>query len=106
MLIADKQKFLNDWRRVCAETDGCSSGLLKPLAEKIDKLIGRPRNYKCLCLQHDFDYRCGSSYGMTRAQADKELRSGVVASGHPVSAWVMWVGVRIGGGSSWRRHTP
>ena len=88
--------FIEDWKQVCEESDGCTTGYLKKVSEWILRRLGNPRNYKCLCLQHDFDYRFGWKYGVSRKFADAYLREGVTASGHPVIARIMYRGVRLG----------
>jgi hypothetical protein len=47
------------------------------------------------CEQHDKDY--GRESTISRREADKKLRLCVIEKGHPVRAWVMWVGVRVFG---------
>ncbi|HEM7839781.1 TPA: DUF1353 domain-containing protein [Burkholderia multivorans] len=49
---------------------------------------------------HDFLYT--SPHPVSRAMADAVLREAAVVSGVPAwRAWLMWAGVRIGGGTHW-----
>lgn len=94
--VLERLRKLQDWRTTVATSDECSSGPLKLLTKL---LLGKRRNWGCICLQHDFDYRFGWKYGISRKQADTELKNGVIASGHPKIAWAMWIAVRLLG---WR----
>lgn len=48
---------------------------------------------------HDWLY---TTREVDRATADAVFREAVIASGEkPWRAWLMWLGVRVGGGSSW-----
>lgn len=48
---------------------------------------------------HDFLY---TNHEVPRAMADAVFREAIIASGGPSwRAWMMWAGVRIGGGGSW-----
>lgn len=48
---------------------------------------------------HDFLY---TTHEVTRAMADAVFREAIIASGGARwRAWMMWAGVRVGGGSSW-----
>ena len=50
---------------------------------------------------HDWLYRQGTT---TRKQADNVFHEALRASGvSRVGAWLMWAGVRLGGGWAWRR---
>lgn len=53
---------------------------------------------------HDWLY---TSHELTRAQADAVFREAAQACGVGAwRAWVMWLGVRVGGVSSWRAPGP
>ena len=91
--MTNGSEFLEDWHDVYNNNDGCSSWFVKHIAKRIIN-----RNYGCsVCMQHDFDYRHGWKYGISRKEADKELRDGVIASGHPKIATVMYRSVRVVG---------
>jgi hypothetical protein len=93
MMIGNKlegEKFLQDWKQACEESDGCSSWIAKYVAKFIFWSIRNLRNYKCICLQHDFDYRFGWKYGISKRQADQELKEGIKVSNHPFAARIMW----------------
>jgi len=89
----DDQQTLQDWKVIAFQTDGCSStqGLHWIAATFLAK------NWNDCCVQHDFDYREGSKYGVSRSQADDELFQCVRDSGHPVVAGAMWAAVRAFG---------
>ncbi len=88
---------INDWKKTTIETDKCSStNRLHWFAETfLDK------NWCDCCVQHDFDYREGGKYGITKEQADYELWECVDASGHPFVAKVVYDAVFLFGGSSY-----
>lgn len=92
------KEFTKDWKYAYFNNDGCSSGPLKYVARFFLK-----RNYACFCRDHDFDYGFGWKYGVNRKQADKYLREGIVASGHPKIARLIYWGVRIGGSSHYNK---
>lgn len=94
----ESKEFIKDWKELCENTDECSSGPLKVLTKFF---LGKKRNYGCICYVHDFDYRYGWKYGISRREADKELRQGVIASGNSINAWAMWSAVRLMG---WRYY--
>lgn len=100
-MIGPEADIIRCWKIVCAETDECSSGPLKKLAHLWLNAVGRSRNYGCLCVQHDFDYRFGPRFGITRAEADTGLRNGIAAAGHPDIAAVVWFALRMGGWYAW-----
>jgi hypothetical protein len=50
------------------------------------------------CDMHDYLYWRGGKWG-ARAKADELLRQCIVKRGHPVLAWIYWVGVRLFGAS-------
>jgi hypothetical protein len=59
------------------------------------------------CAAHDADYwfgAMGQPGTLTRSQADNRLYHCIRRSGHPVQAWVAWVGVRAGGWWPWLAH--
>ena len=96
--------FINDWKIVCLETDECSTGILKPVTRWWLNKIGRSRNYGCGCIQHDFDYRFGPKYGITKWTADKYLGSYIKAAGHPIIAAAVVSGLTVGGWPAWNKH--
>lgn len=96
--------LIADWKITCAETDECSTGILKPLARWLLNKIGRSRNYGCGCVQHDFDYRFGHKYGISKWYADKYLASYITASGHPFIASAVWSGLTFGGWFAWWKY--
>lgn len=96
------EEFLKDWKRICEESDGCSSWMAKYVAKFIYWIIRNDRNYKCICLQHDFDYRVGWKYRISKEQADKEMRRGIKASNHPKAAKIMYWFVDKFGKSSYQ----
>ena len=54
-------------------------------------------------VMHDWLYSHHSGY--TRAEADAVLRDAAQAYGEPWwRTWLVWAGVRIGGGWYWERH--
>ena len=56
------------------------------------------------CVQHDFLYWSSRTTGggyRARKKADQALRRCVASRGHPVIAWIMYIGVRIGGSPIW-----
>ena len=91
--------FIMAWKRTCLETDGCSTGQLKKVESWFVKRV-----YTCSCIQHDFDYREGWRWGMTRLQSDKDLRDGIRAAGirYYLIAQIVYIGVRIGSGPFWQ----
>lgn len=56
-------------------------------------------SYVSCCDMHDAAY--GALYN--RRKADKDLKKCVDACGRPVLAWVIWLGVRLGGWPFWWR---
>jgi hypothetical protein len=58
-------------------------------------------NWQDFCCQHDDDYKYGE---VSKWEADKYLREGVIASGHTKTAWVMWAGVTVFGWLPWLKH--
>ncbi|RMH20074.1 MAG: DUF1353 domain-containing protein [Gammaproteobacteria bacterium] len=48
------------------------------------------------CVRHDYLYWQGGSPA-ERKRADQSLRRCVTEKGHPLEAWTMYVGVRLGG---------
>ncbi len=53
------------------------------------------------CGQHDDDYLYGE---VSKSDADKYLRECVIASGHPIIAEIMYIGVSTFGWSAWFRR--
>jgi hypothetical protein len=85
----DTDSFIEDWKKSCSSSDGCTMppGTNFLISEKI----------RLLCYAHDFDYQYGSKYGMTREEADKYLREGIIAAGNPILATIMFSAVRVFG---------
>lgn len=52
--------------------------------------------YEQACVIHDRAYYYGGEH-WERHRADFELRQAVKRAGHPIWAWVMYYGVRVGG---------
>ncbi len=46
------------------------------------------------CELHDTGYSSGSD---SRVSLDSKFRQCIISSGHPVLAWVYWIGVRLFG---------
>ncbi len=92
--------FIEAWKDVALNNDGCSSGPLQYLAKTILN-----RNYACCCVQHDFSYRYGWWFGETRKDADKELRDCIIASGHTKTGWLVYWAVRSCGWKFYRYET-
>ena len=55
--------------------------------------------WKGCCHDHNVAYAARTD----RADADRALRKCVKANGHPVIAWIMWLGVRLFGWIFWGR---
>ena len=53
-------------------------------------------DWRDCCVEHDRAYHKGGT-GQERLAADRALRRCVAARGHPVVAWIMYRGVRLGG---------
>lgn len=70
-------------------SDGCSGQIYRTL-------FRRPPPWEGCCLDHDKAYHAGGS-AEARQVADRELMVCVVRKGHPVVAFFMWLGVRLGG---------
>lgn len=66
------------------------------------RLFGLDMPFRGCCDEHDLFYEQGGSR-RDRAFADKLLLRCVSDSGHPVSAWAMWLAVRVFGGPHWAR---
>lgn len=49
------------------------------------------------CNSHDMSYLFASC----RRKADKELRECVIKCNKPITAWIMWIGVRLFGYPFW-----
>lgn len=108
--VLNSPKAIEDWSKVLQETDECSTpDLVKWLA----KLIVDRKRYCLICVQHDFDYRYGHKYGISRSQADRDLYDGVVACGYDreglkkqayeFTARCMWSAVRVFGRWSYKQ---
>lgn len=54
-------------------------------------------NWKDCCHDHNVAYAARAD----RSEADRALRRCVAAKGHPVIAWIMWLGVCLGGWAFW-----
>ena len=103
-MSVDKMEIVEAWKTVCGTTDGCSTGVLKPLTRWWLNCIGKPRNYNYLCVQHDMDYRYPHYFDLTRKQADIYLSNGISAAGHPLIAKAVYAGLWLGGWRAWRNH--
>lgn len=57
-------------------------------------------NWGGCCVEHDRDYWKGGTYE-DRLAADRRLRECVEAKGHPVIAYLMYIGVRLFGAPHW-----
>lgn len=57
-------------------------------------------NWHNCCVQHDYAYADGHN----KWKADFKLAVCVAKKGHPINALVMWVGVTVGGWSSYNEH--
>lgn len=76
------------------ETDGCSGGM----SATWRKMFGTPPPWEGACVKHDAKYYAGGTY-RDRVKADLQLMKDVSNQGYPVWGFLMYVGVRIGGGS-------
>jgi hypothetical protein len=98
----EKAEAISDWRKTLNETDECSStwgcGWYADIF--LDK------NWADCCIDHDFDYREGSKYGVTKEQADYALWECVEASGHPVVANIIYDAVYLFGFMHYVNHGP
>lgn len=56
------------------------------------------------CVAHDWYYWNAGLHGKTRREVDREMRRCVIASGHPISGRIMYVGVRLFGWLLWNRN--
>lgn len=70
-------------------TDGCSGQIYRTIFRRDPPWLG-------CCTSHDCLYYTGGSRAERRA-ADIELMICVAKRGHPIVAFIMWLGVRIGG---------
>lgn len=76
--------------------DGCSGGV-----SRLWRLVtGNRPPFEWCCDEHDLAYDEGGNPD-DRRLADRRLRECVAMSGHPVVAWIMWIGVRIGSWPFW-----
>ena len=81
----------SDWKLMHEQGNvGCSSGFLKYIV-----MWFVHRNWTCFCADHDFDYRYGWKYGVSRDKADEYLYLGVEASGHEKIARAIYKAVRL-----------
>lgn len=91
--LLEQDQAITEWKKTVKESDECSSTYgMRWFAEHY---LGK--NWADCCIQHDFDYREGAKYGITKVQADYELWQCVDASGHPVVARFVYSGVRTFG---------
>lgn len=95
-----------DLRDLDTTTDGCSTpGLFKWAAKILLWCAGKNRNYACFCRDHDFDFRFGPKYRITFEDANLSLYDGVLASGHPDIAKIMFKAVSgYFGKKAWNAH--
>src|SRR5210317_430106 len=90
----ETEEFIDDWKTSQRLSDECTSGPLKHIARLLWK-----RPYSICCCQHDFDYRFGHKYGISREDADKELfkcvkaASGTQGKEYHLIAWVVYIAV-------------
>ena len=73
-------------------TDGCSGGM--SILQQAN--FQRNPQWEDCCSTHDYAYWKGGS-SLDRKNADIALRECVTNKGHPFWAWIIWIGVRIGG---------
>lgn len=74
------------------ETDGCSGGM----SWAWRTFTGKPPPWEDLCREHDLAYWAGGD-AEARLEADRRLRAGIAARRHPLWAWAVYAGVRVGG---------
>ena len=74
------------------KSDGCSC--------YPDGTLSQSRKWYDCCLKHDQVYWRGGSWS-ERRQADIALRKCLQQKGHPVQAWLVYFGVRLGGSPLW-----
>ncbi len=72
--------------------DGCSGGM----SFFWKKLTGKPPPWEGCCDAHDQPYAKGGTRS-DRLEADSKLRKCVSDNGHPIWAFLMYYGVRMGG---------
>ena len=63
-------------------------------------LFGHVPPWEEACCIHDALYVDGGLLSW-RAWADRKLRMDIAATGHPVVAWLYWIGVRVGARRWW-----
>lgn len=73
-------------------TDGCSGGM----SWLFRRVLRRPPPWEHACVSHDLAYWQGGS-AADRRYADRMLMIRVALNGHPLTAFLMWAAVRIGG---------
>ncbi len=74
------------------KTDGCSGGM-----SRVWRFLWRkPPPWEGHCITHDSAYHPGGTR-LQRSEADRRLRDAVRRNGYPISAFIIWAGVRIGG---------
>jgi hypothetical protein len=73
-------------------TDGCSGGI----SWAWRKITGKAPPWEGICVEHDKIYWVGGTIEQRRA-ADRQLMSALTLAGHPILAFVFWIGVRFGG---------
>jgi len=93
IILLEQFSAVEDWQKTLKETDECSSTYgLRWFAEYfLDK------NWEDCCIQHDFDYREGYKYKITKEQADYELWQCVDVSGHSIVANFIYSSVNVFG---------
>ena len=97
LIAMESASAIVDWRKTLDETDECSSTFgCGWFAE-----FFLEKNWQDCCFQHDFDYREGAKYGITKSQADYALWECVDASGHPFVANLVYDAVWLCGESSY-----
>ena len=79
-------------------SDGCSGGM----SEFWRQWLGLPPPWEGCCIEHDLVYFNGGTRRQRR-KADIKLMCCVASNhgGHPIWAFIMYVGVRVGGSPYW-----
>ena len=97
--LLNSTQAIQDWKAAQDCTDGCSPPWVTSWASNILVV----KNWDDCCWQHDFDYKIGSRYGITKEMADYELWQCVKESNHPVIANAMYSAVDIFGGKYYQQ---
>ena len=97
--LLNSTQAIQDWKYAQDCTDGCSS----PWVVSWASYIFTVNNWDDCCWQHDFDYKMGYKYGITKEMADYELWECVKASNHPLIAGAMYDAVSLFGGQYYQQ---